>query len=158
MTALAGSIPFRSGEIESKIEVIRRIPGAPKNVEDTAIDIQFEGKWLRVLDPISLLASKLALVADVPQEGRHDGRHLRILIPCVRRFLEELLHEVNREEVPARHWLNVVRFLLKFTATKRARKIGSELGIDWNDTLPWAAIAGSEDEKLRRFLENQRPD
>ena len=49
-------------------------------------------------------------------------------------------------------------YLLKFTATKRARKIGSELGIDCNDTLPWAAIAGSEDEKLRRFLENQRPD
>ena len=37
MTALAGSIPFTWGDIESNIDVVRVVPGAPQNLESRAI-------------------------------------------------------------------------------------------------------------------------
>ena len=67
--------------MDSNIQVVRSIPGDPKNVDQTAIEIEFKGMRLRVLDPISLLAAKLALsgiwrsipVRNVP-EARQTGR------------------------------------------------------------------------------------
>lgn len=156
MTVLAGSIPFRNGTIESNIEVVRRVPGAPKNIEKAAIEIEMAGKRLRVLDPVSLLVSKLELVAKVPQEGRHDTRHLRILVPCVRQFLGELLGEVDCGEIPSRHWLNVVGYLLKLTTTRRAIRIGMNLGLLWGDALPWDAMERSQEARIKRFLASQR--
>ena len=153
MTALAGSIPFRSGDIDSNIEVVRSIPGAPKNVEQTAIEIEFGGIRLRVLDPISLLAAKLALFATIPQEHRQDGRHLRMLIPCVRLFLSELLQSIEDGELTARDWLKIARYLLKQTATKRATRVAKTLGVDWSQLLPWEVLKSAQDPRLIRFRE-----
>ena len=68
---------------------------------------------IRVLDPISLLACKLALVATVEQKTRHDVPHLKILLPCVRAFLNEFLQQVESHEIPARHWLGAANQVLK---------------------------------------------
>jgi hypothetical protein len=59
MTALAGSIPFTWGDIESNIEVVRVVPGAPQNLESRAIQVEANGQTLRVMDPVSLFVSKL---------------------------------------------------------------------------------------------------
>jgi hypothetical protein len=48
-----------------------------------------------VLDPVSLLAFKLELAATLPQAKRQDVTHLKILSPCVRSFLGELLQQVE---------------------------------------------------------------
>jgi hypothetical protein len=84
MTALAGTISFQIGDLKSNIEIVRRIPGVSGSVEALAIQAEWDGKTIRVLDPISLLACKLELAAKVPQEQRHDVVHLKILLPCSR--------------------------------------------------------------------------
>lgn len=156
MTALAGSIPFRSGDIDSNIEVVRIIPGTPKNIEETAINVEWEERRLRVIDPISLFAAKLELVATVAQDNRQDAHHLRIMTHCVRRFLEGLLGEVDRGEIPSRHWLNAVGYVRKITTTKRASKISKKLNLDWQSALPWTAIEVSNNPKIRRFYETRK--
>jgi hypothetical protein len=65
MTALAGVIPFSIAGLKSNIEVIRRIPGISGSVDALAVQAKWNGKTIRVLDPISLLACKLELVASV---------------------------------------------------------------------------------------------
>ena len=105
MTALAGTIPFQIGDLKSNIEIVRRLPGVSGSVDALSIQAEWNGKMIRVLDPISLLACKLALVATVAQETRHDVPHLKILLPCVRAFLNEFLQQVERDEIPAKHWL-----------------------------------------------------
>ena len=72
MTALAGVIPFQIGGSKSNIEVVRRIPGVSGSVDALAVQTDWNGKTIRVLDPISLLACKLELVASVSQEKRRD--------------------------------------------------------------------------------------
>lgn len=143
MTALSGSIPFQIGGLKSAIEVVRRIPGVAGSVDTLAVQAEWNGQTIRVLDPISLLASKLELVATVPQEKRQDVAHLKILLPCV------------RAGIPARHWLGAVNRVLKLTTTHRAKKINAKHGINWPDILPLTAIARSENDKIRRFREQQ---
>jgi len=69
-----------------------------------------------------LLAGKLALAATVPQKTRQEVAHLKILVPCVRAFLNEFLQRVERGEIPARHWLGAANQVLKLTSTRRAKK------------------------------------
>lgn len=155
MTALAGVIPVQIGGQKSVIEVVRRIAGISDSVQTPAIEAQWEQKIIRVLDPISLLACKLELAATVPQEKRQDVTHLKILLPCVRAFLTELLQQVEQRQLPARDWLKVANQVLKLTASHRAQKIAGQHQVDWSRILPLTAIAQSKEEKIRRFQEQQ---
>jgi hypothetical protein len=155
MSALAGTIPFRIGDLRSNIEVVRRVPGVRGAIESTAIEAELDGKIIRVLDPISLLASKLELVATVSQEKRRDVTHLKILLPCVRSFLAEFLERVELEEIPAGHWLGAVNRVLELTGSRRTRRIAKEHQIDWTAILPRAAILKCPLVKIRRFRELQ---
>jgi len=155
MTALAGVIPFNFGGLKSNIEVVRRIPGVSGSVDALAVQAEWNGKTIRVLDPISLLACKLELIASVSQEKRRDVTHLKILLPCVRAFLNEFLQQVERGEIPAKHWLGAVNQVLKLTTDQRARKIAGKHQINWPEILPLTAIAKSQNEKIQRFQEQQ---
>lgn len=157
MTALAGAIPFRIGSLGSNIEVVRTIPGVPLRAEEAAIEIEWNGKQLRLLDPVSLFASKLELFVTVPQSNRQDARHLGILVRCVRCFLGELLNEVHQGSVPSRDWLNITGYFLKISSTKAAVRTASELGLSWQDALPWESVGKSADPKIRRFHANSGP-
>lgn len=154
MTALAGFIPFQIGDLKSAIEIIRQIPGISA-AATPAIQAEWDGKTIRVLDPISLLACKLELAATVSQEKRQDVAHLKILVPCVRAFLNELLQQVEIARLPAKEWLKVANQVLKLTTNHRARKIADQHQINWPEILPLTAIAKSQDEKIRRFQEQQ---
>ena len=93
ITAMSGFISFQIGDLKSSIEVVRRIPGISDHIDTPAIQAEWDGKIIRVLDPISLLACKLELVATVSQKDRQDVAHLKILLPCIRAFLGELLRK-----------------------------------------------------------------
>lgn len=155
MTALAGVIPFKIGGLKSNIEVVRRIPGVSGSVDTLAVQAEWNGNIIRVLDPISLLACKLELVARVPQEKRHDVPHLKILLHCVRAFLAEFLNRVEQGELPARHWLGAANQVLNLTTNHRARKIAGKHQINWTEILPLKAIAKSQNEKIQRFRNQQ---
>jgi hypothetical protein len=155
MSALSGFVPFQIGDLKASIEVVHRIPGVPGSVDASAIQAEWEGKTIRVLNPIALLASKLELVRTVPQEKRRDAAHLKILQPCVRAFLAEVLQQVEEGQLPAKDWLGAANQVLKLTTTAQARKIGKQCQIEWGEILPLTAIARSRHEKIRRFQEQQ---
>ena len=139
----------------SEVLNIRRIPEVPGSLDALAIQSEWNGKTIRVLDPISLLACKLELVARLPQEKRRDVTHLKILVPCVRAFLKEPLQQGELGQIQARHWLGVANQVPKLTTNQRARKIASKHQINWLEALPLPAIAQSRNEKIRRFQEQQ---
>jgi hypothetical protein len=155
MTALAGVIPLQMGELKSSLEVVRRIPGISDTVAPPAVRAQWEGLTIHVLDPISLLACKLELAATIPQDKRRDVSHLKILVPCVRAFLRELLERVELGDIPAKDWLKAANRVLKLTSGYRGRRIGARHRINWTEILPLAAIGRTQHEKLRRFQEQQ---
>jgi hypothetical protein len=155
ITALSEFIPFQIGPLKSSVEIVRRIPGISDHINTPAIQAEWNEKTIRVLDPISLLACKLELAATVSQKGRQDVAHLKILLPCIRAFLDELLQQVDLGQLPAKDWLKIVNQVLKLTTNHRARKIANKYHINWPDILPLLAIAKSQNEKIRHFQEKQ---
>lgn len=155
ITALAGFVPFQIGNLESTVEVVRQIPGVSDAANTPAIQAEWEGKTIRVLDPISLLACKLELAATVSQANRRDVPHLKMLVPCVRAFLSEVLQQVELGTLPAKEWLKVANQVLKLTTQIRAQKLATQHQINWAEILPLTAIAKSRDEKIKRFHQQQ---
>ncbi len=157
MTALAGSIPFRIGDLESNIAVVRSIPGISGSVEALALQAEWAGKKIRVLDPISLLSCKLKLATTLSQEERRDVDHVKILLLCVRAFLREFLEQVERGELPEKGWLGATKKVLKFTTSSRARRAAKKFCIDWAAILPLEEISRTKRAELIQFRERQLP-
>jgi hypothetical protein len=156
MTALAGAIPFRIGNLSSNIEVVRLIPGVSAAAVDTlAIEAEFSGQQIRVLDPISLLLCKVSLALTVSQAKRQDVAHLKILVFCVRGFLREFLREVERGTIPAKGWLGAVNKLVNLSKSTHGRKAAKKFEISWPEILPLADISRCKNEKIISFREKQ---
>jgi len=158
MTALAGFIPIRIKDRETSIEIVRRVPGIAANlIPALAVEMTWKDKAVRVLDPISLLACKIELALTVSQQKRQDVEHLKILLPCVRGFLRELLLQVEQGNVPARGWLGAVNRLTKLTHSTHGRQVAKKWAVNWSQLLPRPEILRSQNGKIARFREQQLP-
>jgi len=156
MTALAGIVPFKIGDLQANIEVVRMIPGLPNNkVEDWSVTAKKGGKEIRVLDPISLLCCKANLALKVDQKQRRDVEHLQIMAVCVRAFLRETLRGVETGELSARGWLAAVERVLKLAESATGRKAAHKFGVDWQQVLPEKEIAASRHRLLLSFREKR---
>lgn len=156
MTALAGTIPFRIGGQPSNIEVVRQIPGVTSAAVDSlAVGAELAGRQIRVLDPISLLCSKVNLALTVPQKDRQDVAHAKILVLCVRGFLRDALQEVELGHLPAKGWLGAVNRLVKLAKSTHGRKAAKKFGIHWPDLLPLQEIAICKNAKIASFRNQQ---
>jgi hypothetical protein len=156
MTALAGAIPFHIGKLASNIEVVRVVPGVTGGaVEALAIGAEWNGRQIRVLDPISLLLCKVKLALTVSQEKRQDIEHLKIVFLCVRGFLREVLLEVERGNILAKGWLGAVNKVMNLAKSAHGRKAAKNFKVDWSEILPRAEIARSQNKKIALFREKQ---
>ena len=156
MTALAGAIHVRIGDGDTSIEVVRNLPGVTAAIVETlAVEMEWNGMTIRVLDPISLLICKVELALTVSQQKRQDVEHLRILFFCVRGFLREWLQEVEAGRLPARSWLGAANRLFKLSKSKHGRKAAEKFALEWREILLLAEIARSADKKIVTFREKQ---
>jgi hypothetical protein len=158
MSALAGVIPFEIDGLRTSIEVVRHSRGLPNaRIQRWALTANRGGKKIRVLDPISLLDSKLWLALKVDQKERRDVEHMRIMLLCVRAFLRETLRGVEAGTLPARGWLGAVERVLKLAESRAGKKAARRLGVDWAQTLPLTEIAASSHRAAKRFRETRLP-
>ncbi len=156
MTALAGVVPVRIGELDTNVEIVRGVPGVTSTtVEALAVEMEWSGKTIRVLDPISLLVCKVELALTVSQQKRQDVEHLKILFLCVRGFLREWLREVEAQRLPAKGWLGAVNRLFKLSKSAHGKKAAKKFELAWADILPQKEIALATDRKISMFREKQ---
>ena len=155
MTALAGTIPIKLGDLDSAIEVVRIVPGV-SDAELMVVESELRGNRIRVMDPISVAASKLELSYLASQEKRQDLKQLKIAILCVRGFLRGTLEVIERGEADPAGWLGAVNRMRKLATSKHGRKAAKEHGVDWA-FLPREEIAAAKNEKIVRFREMQLP-
>ena len=158
LTALAGVIPIKIGEANTNIEFVRQIAGLKSaDIPALAIERDFHGNQIRVLDPISLLCGKTNLAMKVDQKQRRDADHLRILVICVRAFLRETLLGVTAGELPARGWLGAVERVLKLAESTIGKQAARKLGVDWPEALPEKEILASEHPLIAQFRQKRLP-
>ena len=156
MTAFAGAALLKIKDAPANIEFVRAVPGvSTTEVGKWAVTSEHDGKLIRIIDPISLLACKLILALTVDQRQRRDTDHARILLLCVRAFLRETLRGVEAGELPARGWLGATDRLLKLAESKTGRRAALKLKFSWPQALPDAEIAAFNGRWIAQFREKR---
>src|ERR1051325_8395998 len=81
MTAWAGAVVIKVAGGAANVDFVREMPGV-KLTEALrfAVERDFQGYRVRVLDPISLLSCKASLALKVNQDKRRDADHVRIMV------------------------------------------------------------------------------
>ena len=126
-------------------------------MEKTAITTEWNGRVIRVMNPVLLAASKLDIAFTVPQTDRQDVAHLKILIPCVRGFLRTFLREIEQGNASAQGWIGAVNAIWKLSTSTLGRRAARKFGINWLDCLPSKELTACKNEKLARFRDIQLP-
>lgn len=158
MSALAGIVSFRIGNQPASIEIVRFVPGVkPGEAALLAVEHEFQGHTIRVLDPVSLLRGKANLALTVNQKQRRDVEHLRIMVLCVRAFPRETLRGVESGGLLPRGWLGAAERVLKLSESVTGRKAADKLGVDWRQVLPEDEIADSRQRSVVQFREKRLP-
>jgi hypothetical protein len=155
MTALAGAVTIEVCGHITNIEIVRIVPGVTDSQADaTAVIADLQGKQLRVLNPVLLTACKLELAFTISQEERQDLTHLRIMIPCVRGFMRELLADVESGAQSANNFSGAANAMWKLATSARGKRATRKFGIQW-PFLPMKEISSSQNSKIIRFREMQ---
>jgi len=79
----------KSDGTELAIEIRRAVYGLTTPDLTRMTEISQSGNVYVVMEPHLVLKGKLANLADLPQASRQDARHVLLLIPCVRCYLED---------------------------------------------------------------------
>lgn len=158
ITALAGAIPLTIDGHPSNIEIVRSIPGvSDQDAEKHAIEREFEGETIRVLDPISLLHAKAKLALLVSQKDRRDVDHVKILIYCVRAFLREALALAEEEPALVRGWLGATEKSMSLTESSTGKRLAERFSMNWREILPLDEITKCALPKVMQFREKRLP-
>jgi len=105
---------------------------------------------LRVLHPLHCLEGKTAALAQLPQGGRQDLKHLRLSLLIVHAFVTERLSEV-------RPLLKVIERIFDLAKKDIGLRVWHLHGIELEKALPLEAIAAQNDERLQKFATARLP-
>jgi hypothetical protein len=149
-------IPLSSGDTE--LQVLRSIRGVTrKEIELAAVQLLFNGREYRVLNPISLLKAKIANVLELNQRKRQDVRHVIILGLCVTGFITEQIRSYKKEKITARDCVEICEFAARVITSKEAARVANEYGIDFKNVIPAKELLRTNEPKFRNFVQKRLP-
>ncbi len=114
------------------VEVLRSDKGlAPKDLaESDVIELQ-PGKIYRLPSPIRMMKAKLANLAEIRPTRAQDLRHVRLLLPICRHYLNDQLQNVRAGQITERNWINLYHELREIVDQKAAQKLDAKFELGW---------------------------
>jgi len=159
MTVLSAVIPLVVNEQKTAIELLHTVPGLDVvDPEVSAVIQAIEGSEFRVLDPVSLLTTKLHGLRNFSQGERQDLSHTRILLAVIRPFIEEAFH------ASVRTGLWYCERVIHCCVRQTNRAVLSQHSLDWRSAIPIAFIehlaaktenSSNDRRRLTNFLEQR---
>jgi hypothetical protein len=140
------------------IEVLRFVHGVTNEELSEPIytmAIGEGGVHVQVPGPIVLLKAKIANLADLPQVGRQDSRHVAILARLLPAYLEDLQKAASEGRLEERKFIGFLERLLVIVTSKNGQKTFERLKIE-----PHALFAGLKAGKLvklQAFMQKRLP-
>jgi len=130
------------GEDDLIVEVLRTVRGlGPKDVTDSD-EIELEpGKVYRLPSPIRMMKAKVANLAEIRPMREQDLRHVRLLIPICRHYLNDQLQNVRSGQMSERQWINAYHELHEIVATRAAQTLDKKFELGLDKVFPVAASA-----------------
>ncbi|MEK7951756.1 hypothetical protein [Luteolibacter soli] len=110
---------------------------------------------IRILDPLFLFKGKCHNLVNLPQDGRQDEKHLRILLAILPAHFGSLLRNCVAGEIAERDLIREVKTFLDFGKDVFVRRAMASLGADLVAAVPFGLMAGCGLEKIERFALRQ---
>ncbi len=140
------------------IEVLRFVHGVSnEELSETiyTMAIGEGGVHVQVPGPIVLLKAKMANLADLPQTGRQDARHVAILARLLPDYLEDLQKAANEGRIEERMLIGFLERLLAIITSKKGQKALEQLKID--QRALFAGLKTGKLLKLQAFIKKRLP-
>jgi hypothetical protein len=105
---------------------------------------------LRVLHPLHCLIGKTAALAQLPQSGRQDLKHLKLSVLIVHAFVTERIGK-------ARPFLNMVERIFDLAMNELGLRVWHQHDIEIEKALPLEILPEQKDERLLKFASVRLP-
>lgn len=142
---------------ETRIDVLRSVKGVniqKDRVFENAIDIEAPFK---VMNPITLLIAKAENCATLEQKGpngkRNDITHLKMLVPIVRNYLNELITHSDPTPKAQREIINQLKRLQAASTSLNFKKGFLIAGVKLSKVIPAKVIQDDRLPMLKNFFE-----
>ena len=140
------------------IEVLSGVRGLPSEEMAEPAEVEFDNSKFRALNPVDLLKAKLTNAVEIPQEGRQDVRHVRMLVPCARWYIA-VAHAMARDGTAGDPMLlmRLLRKCIKAVDSPYGEQVGRECCIDLRRCFPWDVLRDSPFQPVRNFAKHRIP-
>ncbi len=138
-----------------RVEILHTVKGLdPKDLAMT-MDLHIEGVAVRVLMPHMVLKAKIENASSIPQEGRNDVKHVRMMILCVRAFIVEFVGHVRNGGASERALVNLLEETMEIVESPSAKRAAKDWDFDFPQVWPTEALKASGSGKISRWLEHR---
>ena len=147
-------IPRADGRV-LRIEVLHTVQGLGPGELSRTTDLRVGGMQARVLHPHLILKAKISNSVGIDQAGRSDVKHVRMMVLCVRRVVEELIEDVAAGRIPERTAVNLLGEIREIVDSPEAEKATAKWRIDFTEVWPMDALRSCGAEKIARFVKHR---
>ncbi len=95
--------------------------------------------------------------AVIPQEGRNDVKHVRMMILCARAFIEEFAGYVSAGRLSERAMVNLLEETFEIVTSESADRSSARWGFDFSKVWPFEVLGNLTDGKVSRWLNHRFP-
>lgn len=128
-----------------------------RDISQSAVQVEHEGRVFRVIHPVLLLKEKIHLTVSLDQTDRNDAAHLSILIPCLRSYLASKIADAGNDARRGRECVTLLKVVLPIIHSKEAAIAAGRHGYRWERLLPLDVLRQSANPKLVAFRDKQLP-
>jgi hypothetical protein len=145
------------GKPPLKIDLMSGVFGIPPadigRLEERALVV----RGIKLLDPLFLFKGKCHNLIKLPQSGRQDLKHLRMLVLILPAYLEELLEEVKTGGLDERQLLQEIKLLLQMGRDGWVRQALKKAELTLADVIPIGVLRSCGFGKIERFVGSTWP-
>jgi len=140
-----------------RVEVLHTVLGLDAKDLTRTVNLEIAGVTGRIPLPHLILKAKLANAAQIQQEGRQDVKHARMMLLCVRAFIQELLGNCRSGLIGERAVVNLLGEVWDIVSSPVAIKAAGLWELDLSAVWPMEELGMIGDGKIARWLEHRFP-
>jgi hypothetical protein len=140
-----------------RVEVLHMVQGLDSAELQRTVDLRAGDVVARVPLVQLVLKAKIANAATIAQEGRQDVKHVRMLVPCVRAFVLELMRDLGDSGISERSLVNLLEEIRTIIGSVHANKVERLWDVDFTKVWPMAELIALDAPKVNRWLEHCFP-
>jgi hypothetical protein len=140
-----------------RIEVLHMVNGLSTQDLSRTMELRLAGMAARVLLPHLILKAKIRNSVSIPQEGRNDVKHVRMILLCVHAFIGEFAGYVGEGSLSERALINLLEETLEIVTSEHALRSAGLWSFDFPALWPMEALRCLGEGKISRWLEHRFP-